>query len=257
MPKKVYFEEHIKYLREISPGRYNDEIMELFNERFGMNVTVEAIRRLKTRNKIKSNVSTNEASYTTEQLEYLRKLANEGLFNIEIAKRFNEEFNLDKTALAIKSIRAKHNIRTSARKQYKKGNTPWNKGTKGLTGANVTSFKKGNRPYNYVPVGSVRVNGDDYVDIKIEDPNVWRAKHVLIWEEHNGPVPDGHAIIFGDKNNRNFSIDNLVCVSRRELLTMNRHGLIKEDVELTKTGLIVASIYQKINDRKSEKKAED
>jgi len=56
--KRKYTDEHIDYLREISPGHYNDEVTKLFNERFGMNVTETADKnalRAKKRYKTRSN----------------------------------------------------------------------------------------------------------------------------------------------------------------------------------------------------------
>jgi hypothetical protein len=99
------------------------------------------------------------------------------------------------------------------------------------------------------PVGSERVNVDGYTEIKVSDPNKWRCKHVVIWEAHNGPMPKGYAIIFGDGNKENFELDNLILVSRQQLLTLNRNRLIQNDADLTRTGVIIADLYQKISQR--------
>ncbi|WP_233095998.1 HNH endonuclease signature motif containing protein [Alicyclobacillus sp. SO9] len=102
-----------------------------------------------------------------------------------------------------------------------------------------------------MPVGSERVNADDYVDIKIADPNRWRGKHLIVWEEYHGRhVPKGHVVIFGDRNRRNFDPDNLILVSRAQLAVMNKQGLIQDHAELTRSGVIVADLYQKISQRK-------
>lgn len=93
-----------------------------------------------------------------------------------------------------------------------------------------------------------------YVDIKIADPNKWKGKHILIWEELHGPVPKGHAVIFADGNNRNFDPENLLLVSRKQLVRMNQRGLIQNDAELTKTGVIIADIYNKIGEAKRKSK---
>ena len=94
------------------------------------------------------------------------------------------------------------------------------------------------------------MNADGYVDIKIADPNKWRAKHKLVWEEVNGPIPTGKVVMFADGDNRNFAIDNLLCVTKRKMLTLNKHKLISNDAELTRTGLLIADVYEKIADRK-------
>lgn len=174
-----------------------------------------------------------------------------GLGNKELTERFNKHFKLSLGVNQIKAYKKNNKLSSELNGQFKKGHIPANKGTKGLhKGGVATQFKKGNTPHNHMPVGTERINGDDYVDIKIAEPNKWRGKHILVWEEHNGPVPEGHAVIFGDGNNRNFEIDNLICVSRRQLLKLNRYKLIKNNADLTRTGVIIADLHQKISEVK-------
>jgi len=189
--------------------------------------------------------------YTEEMIDYLREIT-PGRSNKEITKMFNKKFNLNKTENAIRAVRIRNGIKTGLDGRFKKGQTPWNKGLKGYMGPNKTSFKKGEVPANYRPIGSERVSMDGYTEVKIKDPNVWELKHRLIWEKHHGPIPDGHVVIFGDGDKTNFDIDNLILVSREQLLQLNRHGLIKNDTELTKMGVAIAEIYCKINERKRE-----
>jgi hypothetical protein len=249
---KKYTKEHIEYLRKISPGRYNSEITKMFNEKFNMNQTKSAIATIRQRNGIKSGVPRNRKKYTKEQLDYLKKLCEEGLFNDEITKKFNKHFGTNKSESAIKNQRAKYKMHTSARNYWPKGHEPWNKGKKGFMGPNKTSFKKGHKPHNWVPIGSERITKDGYVQIKIQEGKFqknWRGKHILVWEAVNGPLPKGHAIIFGDGNNRNFDLDNLILVSRAQLLKLNQQGLIKNDADLTRTGVIIADLQMKISER--------
>ena len=118
---------------------------------------------------------------------------------------------------------------------------------------NTDAISKGQKPHNYKPVGSERVNGDGYVDVKIADPNKWRAKHRLLWEEENGPIPKGYVIIFGDGNRRNFQQDNLILVSKSQLAILNKNQLIQNDADLTRAGIVIADIYKKIGERKKNK----
>ncbi len=61
----------------------------------------------------------------------------------------------------------------------------------------------------------------------------WIQVHVIVWEKENGPVPDGHIVIFKDGNRSNFDISNLECISKRENLNRNSvHRLPKELAEL-------------------------
>jgi hypothetical protein len=186
----------------------------------------------------------------------------------ELTEKFNKKFGLTLTVSAMISTADRygyHNGRDTTIKpdgsilglgyRFPKGHVPANKGKKGISypGMETTQFKKGNRPHNYMPVGSERVNGDDYVDVKIADPNKWRGKHILVWETANGPVPKGYVVIFGDGDKRNFKPDNLILVSRKQLVRLNKHHLIQNNTELTKMGIIIADIYNKIGEKKRKK----
>ena len=260
--QKKYTKEHIDYLREIAPGRYNDEVTRLFNERFDMNATEKAIQTLRTRHGIKLGVPRARKQYTEEQIGYLKELSAQGLFNAEITRRFNEKFGTNRTETAIQLQRAQYGFSTTARNCFKKGHVPWNKGLKGVNfGGKETQFKPGHKPHNWVPVGSERVNADGYIDVKVHDytgkdsKKNWKGKHIITWERHHGrKVPNGHAVIFGDGNRRNFDPENLILVSRAQLARMNQSGLIKNDAALTKTGAVVADLLNKIGERKRKGK---
>jgi len=119
--------------------------------------------------------------------------------------------------------------------------TAWNKGMKGYTLPNryMKKYKPGMKHPRHVPVGSEREK-KGYIRVKIANPGVWKYKHVLIWEAHNGPLPPGHIVLFCDKNNRNFEPANLMAVSRAQLCVMNTCGLIRG--EATKCGKVIADI---------------
>lgn len=256
MGKRIYTDEHIEYLRQISPGRYNDEVTQLFNQKFGMNLTETAIKSIRQRYGIKLTVPRARKGYTDDQMAYLKELSSQGLFNAEITRLFNEKFGTNKTENAIQNIRTKYGIKTTARHSFPKGNVPWNKGMKGwkAPGTERTQFKKGNIPQTYLPIGTEVVDSDGYVKVKIADPNKWEYKHRLIWEKHHGrPVPPGHAVIFGDGDKRNLDPDNLLLVSRAQLVRINQSGLIKNDARLTKTGVLIADLMNKIGELSKKK----
>jgi len=98
------------------------------------------------------------------------------------------------------------------------------------------------------PIGTENTK-KGYVRVKIAEPNVWKYKHILIWEQSNGSLPDGHIVIFADKNNRNFDINNLIAITRKQLAVMNRYRLIHENSDATKAGKLIADIMIKIRDR--------
>ncbi len=74
--------------------------------------------------------------------------------------------------------------------RFKKGNTPWNCGMKGLPArgrSSETQFKKGQKPHTWLPVGSTRVSADGYLQRKISDtgypPRDWKSIHILLIED--------------------------------------------------------------------------
>lgn len=196
--------------------------------------------------------------YTDKMIDFLREIAS-GKTYVEITEVFNKRYKMGVTPEKIKSLLNRKKINTGTLGQFKKGSIPWNKGTKGLTKANKTSFKKGERPKNWRPVGSERVDRGGYTLIKISNERGmrqrWALKHKILWEKYNAKkVPKGHVILFADQNKQNFSKENLTLVSKNELRILNQNGLIKLDAELTKSGIVVAKLKAKLTEIRKEKK---
>ena len=195
--------------------------------------------------------------YTTTEIQFLRDNV-KGRSHAEITALFNKRFKTNLTLQQIKGTLKRYNLTTGRDGRFSPGHVPFNKGMKGLNiGGEATQFKPGNRPANWVPVGTERVNADGYVEVKIQDGKLqknWKGKHILLWEEANGPVPKGHALIFADGNRLNVTLDNLLLVSRKELAVINKRGLISNDPELTRTGVVVADVLLKIGERKRKKR---
>ena len=146
----------------------------------------------------------------------------------------------------------------------KKGNIPKNKGKswdeymskEAQEKSRRTTFKKGNIPPNHREIGEERISKDGYIEIKLKDGCLnknWQLKHRYIYEQHYGSIPKGHKIIFADGNKKNFDINNLILVSDNEELIMNMHKLRTEDIELTKTGHLIAKLIDKTNKVKNER----
>lgn len=102
------------------------------------------------------------------------------------------------------------------------GHETWNKGKHHAPpGSRATQFKNGRMPEHYRPVGSERVNSEGVLERKVADPKTWRSVHVLVWEEHNGPVPDDHIVAFSNGDRSDIRIENLVCISRADNMRRN------------------------------------
>lgn len=103
-----------------------------------------------------------------------------------------------------------------------------------------------------IAVGTESVTKKGYVIVKIEG-GIWEYKHRCIYKKYKGEIPKGHLVIFADKNNRNFDIDNLILINRKQAVILNKYKLIKDDAELTKVGVNVANLIIKIGERKNER----
>lgn len=52
--------------------------------------------------------------------------------------------------------------------------------------------------------------------IRIRVGGKYRAEHQVVWESHNGTIPNGHVIHHKDENKKNNDISNLECITKRE-----------------------------------------
>ncbi|PLR84641.1 HNH endonuclease [Bacillus canaveralius] len=192
--------------------------------------------------------------YTPEQKAFIeRNVA--GIGNKELTERFNAHFGLELGVNQIKAFKHNHRFSSGLDGRFDKNHSPWNKGKKGVvTGGVETQFKKGQRPLNYKPVGSERIDRDGYVLIKVSDEGAWHErwmhKHKVIWEREHGPIPPGHVVLFADGNTQNLTSENLILITKAQLVRLNQNHLISDNPELTKTGIIIADLYQKIGERK-------
>lgn len=134
--------------------------------------------------------------------------------------------------------------------QFAKGFTPWNKGRKGLNlGGEKGWFQKGQKPKTTRIIGSERIDKrDGTIQVKVSDRK-WVSKQRCLWEEKNGKIPKGHVVIFANGDKRDFSEENLICVSRQQLMVLNKQKLITGDAGLTKSGVLVADLLLGIRDK--------
>lgn len=165
--------------------------------------------------------------YTKEEKEFLMNFI-PGHLSAEIQDTFREKFGRCLTYEQIKNFKGNNKICSGVNTKFKKKHVPANKGKKmseeQYAKCKDTMFKKGNRPQNYRPVGSQRIAKNGYIEIKVKDPGTWKLKHRVIWEEHNGEIPQGDIVIFRDNNPLNCAIDNLMLISKGENVRMNKMG---------------------------------
>ncbi len=91
-----------------------------------------------------------------------------------------------------------------------------NKDRRGKRCSQATEFKEGHRPQTWVPVGS-ESKSKGYIRVKVAEPNVWRQKSHIIWEEANDKqLPDGWIVRHIDNDPLNDEPENLKAIPRSQ-----------------------------------------
>ena len=266
-----YSAEHIAFLRENYPRMTRPELTEAFNDAFGLDKTEGAIKSTIKVHKIKSGrasgmrPATSEIKsklFNKEQVEFITKNYTE-MSRKDLLSALNEKFDLSVELNQLVSFVKNHKINSGRNGYFVKGQKSWNAGTKGILKANSGSFKKGDKPANYHPVGHERVDSKDgYILVKVADKNPWKSsksgwyrhKHVVVWEQHNGSVPDGMCVRFKDNDKRNFDINNLFLVSRGEHIRLNQMGYSEQPEELKPIVINIAKLDQASFDKTKQLK---
>lgn len=257
-----YPKEIIERLREIAPGRTVQEVKEMLNREFpDYTFTKSKVEAMKKNHKIRSGYRTCSKGFDIKYPELLEFVAEnvKGRTSEELTEMVNERFNSDFTLQQIRSYKKRHRLTSGLNFEFKPGHVPWIKGKKGLIfpGSEKGWFQEGMQPHNTDEVGTEVVRSDGYTAIKVKEKGKqnerWRFKHVVLWEKHHGPVPEGHKVIFLDGNKENINIENLDLVSTRVHLEMVRNGMRFSDPELTKVSKSIAELNVAIRIKKEEK----
>jgi hypothetical protein len=242
-------------------GRTCKELTELTNNQFGTDFTVGRMKNFKKNHNLKSNTKggtpIGESKLFSREIDEFLKANAPGKGNKELTALVNKKFGTTYKESQIKSYKKNHHISSGLDGRFLPGSVPLNKGKKMPEAVykkcKNTMFKKGNIPANHRPIGSERIDAKDgYRQIKVAEPNVWKLKHVVLWERHNGPAPKGYNVIFLDNNKENITLENLALISRSENLVLNHSKLRSDYPELTKVGITVAKVKCAIRKNKKE-----
>ena len=211
---------------------------------------------------------------TNEQVEFLRQIA-EGRQNEQIAKLFQEKFNVPCDRNHIKYLKYKYKISSNVRNklaindkqiQFLKDNVngtklkdltnmfnehfglnftenqiDWYKYKLGLKSGLNFKWEKGHKPYNVKPIGyEFKCKDNGYTFIKVSEPDLYMLKQRYVYEQHYGKIPKGYSVVFLNGNKEDFSIDNLTLARQKDILTCKNKKLFSSNRDVTKTGLVIA-----------------
>lgn len=262
--------EEESWLREVYPDHHNAEIAEMHAEAFPDRPrrTAESISsrakvyKLRKREGFVRNPAT---FWTPERAEWFRSFV-PGHTESEISAEHERVFGTPLTEGQIGNAKTKLCVKSGTHGgRFEKGMEPFNKGKswdefmspEGQEASRRTCFKKGEvrgaALAREQPVGSERVNGEGYVEVKVADglqsrPNSnFRMKHHIAWERANGrTVPPHTMIVFADRDKRNFSPGNLVAVPRSLWSVISRQRWAYHDRESLEACVALAKLSRKV-----------
>lgn len=259
MARFTYQPHHLDFIRSCisdEPAMGFAEAAKAFTAAFGVPKTAAAIQSLVNRGTLNASPAAwRNTLLTPEQHQYL-----EAGYKVwprkELAIHMNARFGLSLSVNQLVAYAKNHGMRSGRSGQFKKGEKPHNAGTKGLMKPNSGSFKPGNRPHTWRPVGSERFTDEGYRQRKVADsgytPADWVEVHRLVWEEHHGPIPDGHVVTFLDGDRLNCDITNLELVSRADHAARSKLGYYRLPAELKPSMATVVTLTRAIRKRKQD-----
>jgi hypothetical protein len=124
-------------------------------------------------------------------------------------------------------------LQSGKNSRFNKGNISHNTGKKmeefmsreQIEKVKASQFKKGIIPHNALIAGTLvereDKNGTIYTFIKVEGKRTLELYQRYVWEQNFGPIPKGHIIRFKNGNTKDFSPENLLCLSKKDNMKMN------------------------------------
>ncbi len=172
--------------------------------------------------------------YSSAEMAWLE--ANRLLPISEYAAAFAVRFGRDVSATNLHALRKRKGWKTGRTGHFAKGEAPHNKGVPcppGVGGrhpnARRNQFRKGDLPHTFRGAGHERIDDKDgYVVMIVAETNPWTGaatrpvlKHRYLWEQVNGPLPDGHCLKCLDGDKTNTDPENWEAIPRALLPRLN------------------------------------
>ena len=198
--------------------------------------------------------------YTDEERDFMKSYYFGHSYK-EIRDEFNKRFGADISVGQVKNYGRRYHLLTGRTGRFEKGNVPANKGVpmsaERYAKCAPTMFKKGERHGGNtpMPVGSEKVR-DGYVMVKVGQPDIWRRKAHIVWEQHNGPVPQGYIVTYKDGDPLNCDADNLIVISRKVNNVMSKLGLHKYTGEKKQVAINIAKLAMASGAAKNKRKGD-
>lgn len=231
-----------EFIRLNRPNMTTKKLTEAINEKFGKSYTYRQVKG-HIGYAFKGQYKKQPFIFTKEQEDWVvDNFSDHG--HCVLARLFNKEFNADVSKGIICALLRRKAIASPRKPGFKKGNVPANKGMKGT--ANSGSFKKGHA-ISAKAIGSTRTDSKGYKQIKIGNPRKWVSYAKYVYEKHfNIKLQEDEVLLFKDGDRTNFNIENLVKMTRNEMLFLSSQFDFKHQPEQVKdTAILLAKLEMK------------
>lgn len=208
------------------------------------------------KNQIRSKI------FNEEEVEFIVNNY-KGIDNQQLTDLLNNRFDKKYSREQVKNFKKRNKLNSGLTGQFEKGHVPFNKGRRAIEYLSIEQYDKQMKQFlkdrrttspNLRPVGSTRRHRDGYWEIKVKNgkgKKSWVSLQRWLYEKEHGTIPDGHKIIFLDKNKDNLDLSNLACVSYDEALRLNQNHLLFENAELSKSGLALVKLERTISRKRT------
>jgi hypothetical protein len=185
------------------------------------------------------------SAFTKEQRDILTAYIPGHHMN-EIQQFIQEQFRVTYSLKQVGAYCQNHKVRTGFSGQFGKERSPvpYSPFKPGKHISPATEFKKGQASIKTLPIGTRRDKKDGVTWVKVSNvgSHRWRMEKTLVWEKANGPIPDGAVIKLIDGNPKNIAPDNLMLMTKAEVLRYNRRGFNTTNQTINRAALNLAKL---------------
>lgn len=217
MSNATYTKEQVEWLKENAYGRRHKVLAEMFNERFGTNLTTQQIRRALEIRKIDNGLH-HHSDMSDEMIKFIYENY-KGIGNQELVDRLNEKFGTNFSRKKIKDYKYQNNLQGGVKAHYRRE----------LLEETTTT--------------------DGFTYIKVDEA-IWVRKQRYLYEKYIGEIPKDYVVIFKDGNRQNFDLDNLMLADRKLLGRVA--SLMTDDEEINEIVILNGKLQNKIEELENE-----
>lgn len=269
-----YSAEMIEFLRANKGSMTMRELTQKFNDTFGQKRSVQAINSICFKNGLPPKIR-----YPDEVISFIKNNVSKMSYK-DLADSLNERFNIGATKKGIQAFCFSHNMCNGRRKKRSEYFVFSDEMVSFITkhaqymsrpqltrlfnerfGTNISVFILTHECHkiglthiypNIKEISSETTKKGHGYFIKTKDG--WKPKQRVLWAQKNGPIPPKCYVLFADGDNTNFDEDNLILVTGKEHVHLNKKKLRFSDADRTKAGLTIVKLLLEIEKRKEEMK---